>query len=93
MANERARIWSAITLKLMLSPSGSYVLPDSFSTSRIIGKKRSVSKFVLAPWKIAAKRSKPAPVSIFLLGNSLYSERGTAGSALNCESTIFQISM
>ena len=37
----------------------------------MIGMKRSVSKLVLAPWITATKRSKPAPVSMFLCGNSL----------------------
>ena len=45
------------------------------------------------PWMTATKRSKPAPVSMFLCGNSLYSLRGSAGSALNCDKTMFQISM
>jgi hypothetical protein len=39
----------------------------------MIGMKRSVSKLVGVPCKMQAIRSKPAPVSMFLLGSSLYS--------------------
>ena len=80
-------------IEVGVDPSHLIPIEDNFSTSRMIGINRSVSKLVLAPWITATKRSKPAPVSMFLCGNSLYSLRGTAGSALNCDKTMFQISM
>ncbi len=58
-----------------------------------MGKNKSVSKFVSVFCKIQANRSKPAPVSIFLEGNSLYSLLGMFGFALNCEKTMFHISI
>ena len=61
----------------------SYKVSLNSSIPRIIGKNKSVSKFESASWKIQAQRSSPAPVSMFLLGSSLYSERSFPSSELN----------
>ena len=87
-----ARIWSAITLYGIWF-GALYGTAAIFSTALIIGSNKSVSKLVSVPCKTEAIRSNPAPVSMFLEGNSLYSLRGVPGTALNCEKTIPQISI
>ena len=65
-----ARAWSAITFKeTSVFGSSLYFTPARFAVASIIGKIKSVSKFVLQPCNTEANRSRPAPVSIFLCCN------------------------
>ena len=57
------------------------------------GQNKSVSKLESVPCIMQASLSRPLPVSMFLLGSSLYSLLGLPGSELNWEKTIFQISI
>ena len=64
------RAWSAITFKdTSVSLSLPYSTPATLQAYSIMGNIKSVSKLEGLPWITEAKRSKPAPVSIFLLFN------------------------
>ena len=83
-------MWSA--MRRMRTPSGwsrSYLTPEASATAATIGRKMSVSKTVDTPWRQAAVRSRPMPVSMFFLG------RGSSWpgpTRLNWVKTRFQIS-
>jgi hypothetical protein len=55
----------------------------------VIGRKRSVSKLLVAPWRTAVMRSSPAPVSTEGFGRGVIFPEA---SLSNCMKTRFQIS-
>ena len=59
------------------------------AASSMIGRSRSVSKLLSLPWRTAAMRSSPMPVSIEGLGSG---DRCPFSSRSNCMNTRFQIS-
>lgn len=84
--------WSAMTRSSRVVAILVIGLTRQFS--RMIGMKRLwASKFVLAPWITATKRSKTsARINVFLRQFLVSTHCETAGLALNCDKTIFQIS-
>ena len=66
------RVWSAST-RSARSTSGEEParLPESCSPSPISGTNWSVSKTDVTPWRIAARRFRPSPVSMFCAGSGV----------------------
>jgi hypothetical protein len=75
--NAIERVWFASTRIAFVETSPpasssveSYAAPDRSLASSISGQSMSVSKTERLFWRIAAMRSRPMPVSMFLAGSS-----------------------